>query len=286
MHLWISFIRRHFHSSFSKHGGTMNLRLGVLLNFGACNREWRQTIFNCASLRSWKVISVLFYCIALHRSVPAEQQVLVYHTFRTCACCYVNVTFSFAVARTNRNTGHTQQRNNSLRAHRCMRIPCKDITEEYGASGKASDQHSGGSRFTSRPEHQLPRWIFVPFLRSSHVLGYCPRIKPPPVLSTSVRFILYNYSIIRRSEVWGTAIIKPRLQKKNPSHIKWQSPELSQYASGISNRRHSFRACILQASGGIMYLLNRFYPQTQRADRKRPQCLSHSSSNSSNRGEG
>jgi hypothetical protein len=71
-----------------------------------------------------------------------------------------------------------------------------------------------------------PGGFFVPFLRSSHVLGYCPKIKPQRVLSTSVQFILYHYSLIRRIEVWGTAIFKLRLQK-NQSHIKWQSPNQS-----------------------------------------------------------
>jgi hypothetical protein len=57
------------------------------------------------------------------------------------------------------------------------------------------------------------------------VLGYCPKIKPQLILSTSVQFILYHYSISRLSEVWGTAVFKLRLQKK--SHIKWQSPDRS-----------------------------------------------------------
>jgi hypothetical protein len=118
------FIRHYFHSSFNKHGGTTNLWLGLLLNFEACNRERRWTILKCVYLCSWKVISVLFYYIALHRSVPAEHQVLVYHIFRTCACCCILVPFSFACARTNRNTGHTHQRNNSdVRAFHAKTVP-------------------------------------------------------------------------------------------------------------------------------------------------------------------
>jgi hypothetical protein len=60
----------------------------------------------------------------------------------------------------------------------------------------------------------FPGGFFVPFPLSSHVLGYCPKIKPHPVLCTSVQFVLYHYSIIRRSEVWRTAVCKLRLQKK------------------------------------------------------------------------
>jgi len=53
-----------------------------------------------------------------------------------------------------------------------------------------------------------PGGFFVPFLRSSHVQGYCPKIKPQHALSTSAQFILCHYSIIRRSEVWDTVVFK------------------------------------------------------------------------------
>ena len=135
--------------------------------------------------------------------------------------------FSFAVARTVQigsqdtpNNGTADYMPSDVRAFRAKTLPrsLAQVVRLRTNIQEVPDSHLGR-------DTNCPGGFFVPFLRSSHVLGYCPKIKAQPILSTSVLFILYHYSIIRRSEVWGTAMFKQRLPKK--SHIKWQSPDQS-----------------------------------------------------------
>lgn len=152
-----------------------------------------------------------FLCITY--SVPVSVAILMYHS--------VSLLHVQIGTQDTPNNGTSIYMPGDVRAFRARTLPrsLAQVVRLRTSIQEVPDSHLG--RYTN-----CRGGFFVPFLLFSHVLGYCPKVKPQPVRSTSVQFILYHYSFIGRNEVWGTAICKLRLQK-NPSHIKWPSPDQS-----------------------------------------------------------
>jgi len=121
--------------------------------------------------------STRFLCITY--SVPVSDAIIMYHSN---SLLHVQIG-----TQDTPNNGTTIYMPSDVRAFRAKTLP-RSLAQVVRL--RTSNQEVPDSLLDR--DTNCPGGFFVPFLRSSHVLGYCPRIKPQPVLSTSVQFILYN----------------------------------------------------------------------------------------------